>query len=154
MLAPRVSPMPMAVMSAASRVWPKISPQTRISPAAPTMIHLRSKRSPRKKPISGPTGSAPPIIVVHPSLTATAPALDPEGRRRHEHIGEKGGDRHADEADRLIDREGAAAKALRREFAQIGANGDDLDAEPDAANEPPEVEAEGVALQRHHDVRR
>ncbi len=83
-----------------------------------------------------------------------APALDPERGRRHEDEGEKRYDRHAAEADRLIDRERPPAHRLRREFAQVGADGHDLDAETDARDEPPEVEAEGVGLQRHHDVGR
>ena len=81
-----------------------------------------------------------------------APALDPERRRGHEHEGEKGDDRHAGEADRLVDGEGAAAHPLRREFAHIGADRHHLEAEADAGDEPPDVEAEGVGLQRHHDV--
>ena len=54
----------MAMMSAAARAWPKTSPQTRMTKAAATMIHLRSNRSPRKKPISGPTGAASAMTVV------------------------------------------------------------------------------------------
>ena len=83
-----------------------------------------------------------------------APALDSERGRRHEDKGEKRYDRHAGEADRLIDRKRPPAHPLRREFAQVGADGDDLDAETDARDEPPEIEAEGVGLQRHHDVGR
>ena len=83
-----------------------------------------------------------------------APALEPERRRRHQHIGEERDDRHADEADRLVDRKGASPNGLWRELAQIGADGHHLDAEADAGDEAPEIEAGGVALQRHHDVGR
>ena len=81
-----------------------------------------------------------------------APALEPQGRGRHEHIGQEGNDRHADEADRLVDGEGAPAQALGRDLAQIGADRHHLDAKADAGDEAPEVEAGGVVLKRHHDV--
>ena len=37
------------MMSAEPRAWPKMRPQTRMAPAAATMIHLRSNRSPKKE---------------------------------------------------------------------------------------------------------
>ena len=83
-----------------------------------------------------------------------APTLEPQWRGRHEHVGKERNDRHADEADRLVDGEGAPAQALGRELAQIGADRHHLDAKADAGDEAPEVEAGGVVLKRHHDVRR
>jgi hypothetical protein len=69
-------------------------------------------------------------------------------------VGEGGDDRHADEADRLVDRKGAPAKALGRKLTQIGADGHHLDAEANAGDEAPEVQARGVVLERDHDVGR
>ena len=83
-----------------------------------------------------------------------APALEPQGRRRHERIGEGRNDRHADEADRLVNGEGAPAQALGRKLAQIGADRHHFDAKPDAGDQAPEVEAGGVVLERDHDVGR
>ncbi len=43
---------------------------------------------------------------------------------------------------------------LRREFRDVGVDGDDLDADADAPDEPPEINSEGCALQTHADARR
>ena len=89
-----------------------------------------------------------------PNQHHPAPALEPQGRGRHEQPGEERNHRHADEADRLVDGEGPPAEALGGKFAQIGANRHHLDAEADAGEQAPEIEAGGVVLQRHHHVRR
>ena len=81
-----------------------------------------------------------------------APSVDPEGRRRHQQIGQNRHDRHGRETDRLATRESASTQALRREFTEIGADRHHLEAEPDPSDEAPDIEAEGRGLQRHDDV--
>ena len=82
-----------------------------------------------------------------------APAIQAKRSARNQQPGEKRDHRHGAKLDGLIDRERAAAQVGRHQFRQIGVDGDQLDADADAGDEAPQVEAEDIVLERHDDAR-
>ena len=82
-----------------------------------------------------------------------APALEPERRDRHQLPRQERDHRHGHELDRLIVGEGAAAMRFRHQLREIGVDRDQLDADADAGDEAPEIEPEGIGLERHDDAR-
>ena len=61
--------------------------------------------------------------------------------------------RHGAELNRLIERKGAAAERFRNKLGEIGVDGDELDADAYARDEAPQIEPEGIGLERHDDAR-
>ena len=59
----------------------------------------------------------------------------------------------AHELDHLVVGKGAAAERFRHELREIGVDGDELDADADTGDEAPEIEPEGIGLERHDDAR-
>ena len=129
------------------RPWPRCRVRTRSASASrPWRASQRglSGRPKRRKPTSAAAARADQH---HP-----APAVEAERRQRHEFIGEERDHRHAAEADRLRAGERPAAQTFRRHLAQVGADRHHLDAKPDPRDQAPDVEAEGVGLQRDDHV--
>ena len=78
-----------------------------------------------------------------------APAVEPENRLRHQLPGQERDDRHGGEHDELVIGEGRAALALRHQLRHIGVDVDQFDAEADAGDEPPQIDAFRRILKRH-----
>jgi hypothetical protein len=85
----------------------------------------------------------------HRNSDHPAPASDHQGIDWDELPGEKGGKRDSDELDRLIDGKSPAANRLGHELADVGIDGDQLDADADAGDEAPQQDAAARILRRH-----
>ena len=78
-----------------------------------------------------------------------APAVEAERRRRHQQPGDERHDRHGEELEELVVGERAAAMGQRHQLGDIGIDRDQLDADADAGDEAPQVDAETGGLERH-----
>jgi CHASE2 domain-containing sensor protein len=78
-----------------------------------------------------------------------APAVEPEDGPRHQLPGQERHHRHCGEHDELIVGEGRPELLLRHQFGHIGIDIHQLDPEPDAGNEPPQIDALRRILKRH-----
>jgi hypothetical protein len=70
---------------------------------------------------------------------------------RHEQIGDQGDDRDRAEHDGLIEGKRPAAHRLRHQLGEIGVDRDQFDADADACDQPPQVDAPARVLKRHHE---
>ena len=78
-----------------------------------------------------------------------APAVESEDGLRHQLPGQERHHRHRGEHDELVIGEGRPALFLRHQFGHIGIDVHQFDAEPDAGNEPPQIDALRRVLKRH-----